>query len=218
MKTILSFLRQLNENNNRDWFAANKLMYEQAKNRFEEYVEILLPKIKQIDPKVDVMSAKECTFRIYRDARFSKDKTPFKNHFGAYLVRGGKKSGNAGYYLQIQPDDNSFMGGGIYSPEPANLLKIRQAVYENVDEFIEILSDKKFKKQFPYLLDDKLQNVPRSFPKDFEHGQWLKYKSYTVIKQLKDSYLIKDNFIDSLCEIFAIQKPLNDFLNQALTE
>jgi len=86
MKTILSFLRQLNENNNRDWFAANKLMYEQAKNRFEEYVEILLPKIKQIDPKVDVMSAKECTFRIYRDARFSKDKTPFKNHFGAYLV------------------------------------------------------------------------------------------------------------------------------------
>jgi uncharacterized protein (TIGR02453 family) len=218
MKTILSFLQQLEQNNNREWFAVNKSWYEEAKNRFETFVENLIPKIKEIDASVDVMSAKECTFRIYKDVRFSKDKSPYKTNFGAYMSAGGKKSKFAGYYFHVQPENESFVGGGIYMPEPIVLNVVRNAIFENMEEFKEILSDKKFKKNFPELFGEKLKSVPRIFPKDFEDGDLLKYKSYTVLHRFSDSDLLRENFFENVLDLFTIQKPFNDFINSAIKD
>jgi uncharacterized protein (TIGR02453 family) len=218
MKTILSFLHQLEQNNNREWFAANKSLYDNAKNSFETFINILIPKLKAIDSSVDVMSARECVFRIYRDVRFSKDKNPYKTNFGAYMVHGGKKSNFAGYYFHVQPGNESFVGGGIYLPEPSVLNAVRKAVYENTEEFKEILSDDKFKKTFPELFGEKLKSVPRAFPKDFDDGELLKYKSYTVLHGFKDTDLTSEKFMDQILEVFEIQKPFNDFINQSIKE
>ena len=133
-KNILLFLNELKNNNNRDWFHANKPKYNEAKVEFENYINNLIPEIGKFDNEIKHLEAKECIFRIFRDVRFSKDKSPYKPNFGAYIVKGGKKSGNAGYYLHIEPE-NSFLGGGIYMP-PSNILKaIRIEIYENIDEF-----------------------------------------------------------------------------------
>jgi len=139
LQITMDFLFQLRGNNNREWFNSNKDLYNEAKNEFEGFVNILIPTTKSIDSEIDVVSAKECTFRIFRDVRFSKNKSPYKINFGAYISKGGRKNPFAGYYIHLQPGE-SFVGGGIYMPESKYLKAIRKKIYENVDEYKGIIN------------------------------------------------------------------------------
>ena len=217
MQTILNFLNDLKNNNNREWFSENKNRYEEAKHNFFEFVDFMIIKIKEFDKSLDVNSAKECAFRIYKDIRFSKDKTPYKTNMGAYIAEGGRKSPFAGYYIHIEPG-NSFAGGGLYCPQPAVLKSVRTEISEDATRLNTILKNKSFHSVFPELYGEKVKTVPRGFDKNHPNIELLRFKSYTVIKQLTDKELLSDKFSETVLNIFKTQKPFNDYLNACISE
>ena len=213
---IISFLKELNLNNNREWFTDNKLRYLEAKEAFEEVTVNMISYISEIDKDIAGLTPKECVFRIYRDIRFSKDKTPYKTHFDAFIAKkGGRKSAHAGYYIHIMPG-RSLLGGGVYAPIPEVLKHIRHEVYNFSDEFKAIINNPEFKMLYGSLYEDKLKNVPKGFPKDFKDAELLKYKSYIVAHRLTD----KELMAPAMKEKFRIQTgalyPFISFLNRAI--
>lgn len=214
-KEIYNFLKELKSNNNRDWFHANKEKYNYAKHEFENLVNSFIIEIAKFDNNIRNILAKDCIFRIFKDVRFSKDKTPYKPNFGAYIVKGGKKSGFAGYYIHIEPD-KSFLGGGVYMPQSAELKSIRQEIFENVDDFKQIITNRSFNKYFSEIYGEKLKNPPRGFNKEFPDIELLKFKSFTVIHELSNEEIHGELFIKKSIEIFKLMKPFNDFINHAI--
>ena len=213
---IIDFLKDLDKHNDREWFNEHKEQYTEARLLFEDYVNRLIGQISTFDKPIGMVTAKECVFRIYRDVRFSKDKRPYKNNMGAYMSQGGRKSIYAGYYIHVQPGE-SFVGGGVYMPQPDALKKIREEIYYNVEEFINILSNKSFRKHFTELYDhDKLKNPPKGFDKEWPDIELLKHKSFTVIQRLDDKKLASPGLMKDILATFKAQKTLNDFLNRAL--
>jgi len=212
---IYNFLKDLCANNNKEWFNENRKRYELAKKEFEIFVSDFIPELAKVDKEIKDENPKQCIFRIFRDVRFSKDKTPYKTNFGAYIVNGGRKSGNAGYYIHIEPD-NSFIGGGIYMPPSDNLKAIRTAIYNNSKEFKKIISDKSFTGDFGEIYGEKLVNAPRGFDKDFKEVELIKFKSYAAIKTITDKAILSKNFNENCLDSFKKLKPLNNFLNGAL--
>ncbi len=214
---IFSFLKDLTVNNNKIWFEDNKERFINAKEDFEKYVENLIGIIQTIDPKVGHPHAKECIFRIYRDVRFSKDKLPYKNNFGAYIAHGGRKSPYAGYYLHIEPD-NSFLGGGSYCPEPQDLKSIRQHILDNASTYIDITQNPSFKKIFPEIWGEKVKTAPKGFSKNDEHIELIKPKSFTLLHKLSDKEIQSDNIEKTIKKIYTCMKPFNDFINEAIKQ
>ncbi len=208
----LDFLRKLEENNNKEWFAANRNLYKEAKKEFEDFVRLLIEEIKKFSPEIGLLEPKQTLFRINRDTRFSKDKRPYKNFFGSVITKGGRKSHLAGYYVHIQPE-NSFLGGGIYCSKPEILKVLRNYIFENYEKFLEIINDKKFNSYFEELYGEKLKRLPRGFPADFPYPELLKYKNYAIAYKIKD-----DTDTQQITKIFKIMKPFNDFLNKALMD
>jgi len=218
LKMIYNFLSELRINNNRDWFKEKNSLYQDAKLEFETFIEDIILRIKQFDDDINITSAKkEAIFRIFRDARFSKNKVPYKTNFGAFIALGGRKSINAGYYIHFEPG-NSFLGGGIYMPQSNELKKIRTEIYNNPSKFKSIIENKKFKKIFPKLYGEKLKSAPRGFSKDFEDIELLKNKHFTVTHNLEDSFWFDDPTIitKKIIDIFKIQYKFNSFLNKAV--
>ncbi len=212
---IIDFLGKLKTNNNREWFQANKSLYEDARGEFEQCIAILIPVIRGIDPGVDVVSPKECLFRIFRDVRFSKDKSPYKTNFGAFIARGGRKSPYAGYYVHIEPG-GSFVGGGAYMPESPYLKAIRNEIFENVEAYKAIIQAEPFRNYFGGMFGEKLKTAPKGFPKEFPDIDLLKNKHYAVTHRVEDEFWFSDNLIDELTEIFSALYVLNRFLNNAI--
>jgi uncharacterized protein (TIGR02453 family) len=213
-KYVFSFLAALKENNNRDWFTANKDAYLEAKDSFEGFINGIIPLIRAIDPRVDMITARDCTFRIYRDVRFSKEKSPYKPNMGAYIARGGKSSQMAGYYIHIEPGQ-SFLAGGLYMPQPDVLKKVREEIHYNYGEFRMIIDDPGFVKVFGRIDDDqKLTNPPKGFPKDFLGIELLKYKNYAVMHFVTDEQVLKGDYPSYAQEIFEKLYPLNVFFNR----
>ena len=215
LKIPINFLNQLRKNNNRDWFKTNKALYLKAKKQFDQFIEIIILVIKDIDSEIDVPSAKECTFRIFRDVRFSKNKSPYKTNFGAYIAKGGRKSPFAGFYVHIEPNE-SFVGGGVYMPEAKYLKAIRTEIYENTDDYKEIINNKTFKKHFDRIYGEKLKLAPKGFPKDFADIDLLKNKHYVVAHKVDDIFWTSEKLIEELTKIFKIQFPFNKFINKAI--
>ncbi len=216
--SILHFLKELSHNNYREWYHANKLIYQEAKKDFEEFVNIVIHEISRFDDQINALSAGDCIFRIFRDTRFSADKTPYKTNFGAFIARGGRKSGYAGYYIHIDPA-GSFLAGGVYMPPSPVLKAIRQEIYHFTDEFKSIIHDKTFIKHFGDLMDEnKLKGFPRGYPKDFKDIDLLKYTSYTVYKNQAEKELQRDRFMEEIKDVFSALKPLNHFLNRAIAD
>jgi uncharacterized protein (TIGR02453 family) len=215
MKKSLSFIRDLKNNNNTEWFHANRPRYDEAKAEFLAFIEILVSEIGLLDPDLGPVSAKSTLFRINRDIRFSKDKSPYKTNFGSFIIKGGKKTGNAGYYFHLDPA-GTFIGGGVYHPEAEILKKVRQEIYENPEEFREIISNKKFRNSFGEMYDDQLKTGPKGFPKDFEHMDLIKYKSYIVSKSLDEKTVTGDELIKETLEAFRLMHPLIRFINFGL--
>lgn len=216
-KSTIGFLKKIKTNNNRDWFEKNKNLYMVAKDDVEKNIEEILNGIRKFDKRIPAeLSAKKCMFRIYRDVRFSKDKRPYKTNLGASINPGGKKDMSPGYYIHIEPG-NSFVAGGMWMPEPAELGKIRQEIDYNLKDFQKIINDKNFKKIFGELdQDDKLVNVPKGYPKDHKAVELLKLKSFIVVGSIKDKDVQSKNFTKSAIAICKAIKPLNDFLQQAI--
>ena len=215
-KLVLDFLAQLESNNNRDWFQRNKNMYDEAKREVESLVNLIIPDLAKFDEAVRYVEAKDCMFRIFRDVRFAKDKSPYKINMGAWITRTGRKGPGPGYYIHLQPGA-SFLAAGVYMPEPDQLKKIRNEIYYNVTEFNSILNDKQLKKYCHGLSDnDKGKMAPRDFPKDFPEIELLKYKHYTVSTPLRDEMVASDHFQEIVLKIFKTMYPFNMFLRRAL--
>lgn len=219
IKNILDFLSELKKNNNRDWFAENKVRYESAKHNFEMLGNQLISDISTFDEDIKGFDVKDAIFRIYRDTRFSPDKTPYKTHFGMYIASaGGRKSNRGGYYLHIEPD-GCFFGAGVWMPQPDILKALRQSVYENIEEFIEIIENKIFKASFPELdKSQMLKRVPAGFPTDFEYAELLKHKSYLVGHGFSNDEFLSSNIIKRLSELAKTAYPFLQFLNYTVDE
>lgn len=215
LKNTFSFLNRLKRNNNKVWFDKHKEEYLEIKNDMEVLAGDISKQIGAFDEFTGSQDPKKCVFRIYKDVRFSKDKTPYKTHWGAYFARGGKKSPYAGYYLHIEPK-KSFLAGGVWMPEPMILEKIRQEIDYNSDEFVKILKEKNFRKLFKELHGEKLTRNPKNYLSDHPHIELLKFKSFTVIHELDDKKVLAKNFTSYSTGVFKAMKPLNDFLNRAI--
>lgn len=217
-ENVIPFLSELAKNNNKPWFDENKKWFQKANNDFKKFVDELIPYLAQTDSFLNGLEAKDCVYRIYRDVRFSKDKTPYKTHFGANIAPGGRKGKKAGFYLHIDPSGESITGGGIYQPEAPMLKALRTEFYQVPEELLEILEDKNFKKFFPGLWGDKLKLAPKGFDKEFEHIDLLKYKSYVVIGTLSNKDIESNNFMQKLIEAHKAMYPLNRLLNTILED
>lgn len=210
--STLQFLKDLNKNNNREWFSENKDRYLAAQANVAEFVELLIEETGKFDAEIQKLDAKKTMFRIYRDTRFSLDKTPYKTNFGASLGM-GKGNRISGYYLHIEPQ-KSFLAGGVYHPESAVLKKIRAEIAANQEEFLAILNQNEFRNNFRGLsVEDKLKRVPAGYDKDHPMAEFLKLKSFNVIHPISDEALMSETAASDFTKVFKSIKPLNDFLN-----
>jgi len=216
---IIRFLAALSENNNREWFSANKGWYDSLKKEFDSLSSKLILKIAEFDEDIKNVEASECVFRIYRDVRFSHDKTPYKTHFGVFIASaGGRKSQRGGYYLHLDPA-GCFVGVGVWCPPPPLLKALRKSVYDNIDELNEIRNEAEFANLFTHFFEeDKLKTVPPGFPKDFPDAELLKLKHYLVEYKLDEKIIESEDFIDKIAHIFKIAYPFNKFLNYTVDE
>lgn len=215
MQQILTFLRQLEQNNNREWFHAHKAEYQDAKMLFEQVLDQVIVSLGQIDPHIQGMKAADTLFRIYRDTRFAADKTPYKTNFGAHLSRGGKNSGEPGYYFHIQPGE-SFISGGIYMPSNDKLKAIRKEIFLFPEDFTALIEAPTFVTNFSFFQDDKLKRPPLGFPADFPLIDYLKYKHYCPWIAIPDEWLGYPDLAKRLVNLYALMKPFNDFIYRSL--
>ena len=216
--STLKFLKDLKKNNNKTWFEKNKLVYLDARDDAEQFVAQLIEGLGKVDPDVKSLQAKDCTYRIYRDIRFSSDKTPYKVHMGAFLNKGGKKAPTAGYYFHMQPGGKSMAGGGLWMPMPPELNKVRQEIDYNFSEWTKMTNDRKFKKYFPDGLDQEeiLSRPPKGYDAENPAMMFLKLKSFVVTRPLTDELLASRGLLRELLNIFESMKPFVYFLNRSL--
>lgn len=216
---IYRFLRELAANNNRDWFKANREAYLSMNQSYCELAELLLSLVAEIDPEASRLQVKDVVYRIYRDTRFSSDKTPYKNHVGIFInPPRGKKSLRYGYYFHLEPDASIIAAGNM--PGPTALTNaIRKEIFYNIDEYLGIIRDPEFSKYFPTVGADPLVKAPAGFPKDWEHIDLLKPRSFGALSQVPDSfYLESDTLADRLRPILKQMKRINDFVNYTVDE
>jgi uncharacterized protein (TIGR02453 family) len=213
--STLSFITKLGKNNNKAWFDEHRTEYEAAKKDFETLVAGLHAELGKTEPGMSEQKSKDAIFRIFRDVRFAKDKTPYKDHFGAYMSRAGRKAPDAGYYLHIQPG-RSFVAGGLWMPEAPLLKATRQEIDYNLKEFETILKQPAFKKHFKKLEGEQLKTIPQGYTADNPAIDYLKMKSFIVTTPLEDKEITSKAFAQKVLKLFAVMKPLVDFLNRGL--
>lgn len=214
-KEIYRFLTDLGRHNDREWFAANKERYQHVKTIADEIAAGLISRIAVVDPRAAMLSVADCTYRIYRDTRFSPDKTPYKTHIGIFVNPPiGKKGMTGGYYLHLEPANTGFFVGSYCLP--AELLrKLRTDIYDNIDEYLEIVDDPAFRACFPEVGDDPLKTAPKGFPKDWPYIDYLKPRNFCVSTRLPDDFLEK-NGLDALMPYIEQGARYNRFCNYTL--
>lgn len=215
--STLSFLRDLKKNNDKSWFDAHRKEYEVAKSNFEIFVGQLLKALCTLEPALAGQSAKDCTYRIFRDVRFSKDKTPYKSHFGAFFARGGRKWDGAGYYLHLEPG-GIFAGGGLWMPEAPLLKAVRQEIDYAFEDWKGIVESKPFRKIFPEIKGETLQKLPQGYNADNPAIGYLKYKSFIASHRMDDADLTGKDALKKVVSVFTTLRPMVDFLNRAVED
>ena len=218
-KETLQFLDDLKANNNRDWFLENKKRYEAFKKDYYQLASDLLDALKPLDASLEMQEVKNCTFRINRDIRFSKDKTPYKSHLGFWFSSGAKGQNRSGYYIHLEKGA-SFIAGGLYCPESEDLKKMRKEIAYFHEDLEEILEEKNFKKEFKdFDRNEKntLKNPPRGYEKEHPAIELLKLKSFESSQAIDLSAVAKKDFVEVMSKKLIALKPLNDFINRALT-
>ena len=216
-KECVGFLKQLKRNNNREWFEKHKEEYERnVKAPMLSFVAALQPHFARFAQEFD-LNPKRSIFRIYRDVRFSSDKTPYKTHVAAHFVLRGMPKGfiGSGYYIQFEPGE-FFVGGGIYLPDGNQLKNIRKAIAARGDEFLSIIENRRFKKRFAPFDWSKLQRVPKGYDETNPMADWLKYKQFFVGVSLPEAKCHSESLLDETARICEEASPLVRFLNKSL--
>ena len=213
--STFEFLKSLQENNNREWFNANKEDYERAKDNVQEFIQTLISKLSTIDPRIEEsIDAKKCMFRIYRDVRFSKDKSPYKTWFAAGISVDGRKLDGPEYYIHIGPE-NSFIAVGYWRPKKEHLESIRQEIDYNLNAFEEALATGNWTSE-DLSQEDKLVRPPAGYADDNAAIEFLKLKSFIIIKPLEDRDLLKAFALEDIVQVFQRTLPFKNFIHEAI--
>ncbi len=218
MKDVMTFLNGVLLNNNRPWFQENKNLYLKAQERINNMTVELIDGISKFDSSVKNLSVSDCTYRIYRDIRFSPDKRPYKTHMGIYVCPNGKKSGLAGYYLHFEGDEAEYLGcnglfTGLWNPDKNALKNIREDICYDGATF-----EKAIEKAKNFTLDTScsLSKTPKDFPKDSPYDYLLRLKQYNLVQTLPEGMLYSDNLIEWALEEFKTSLEFNQLLNRAV--
>jgi len=217
-KNTFKFLQRLAANNNKPWFDENRADYEAAKANFLEFTTGLIKQIETFDEGIKGIEPKKTLFRINRDIRFSKDKSPYKTNMGTSINKGGKKVMTAGYYFHLEPGNKSFAAAGCYQPEPDVLQSIRQEIDYNLGDFNKILKSAAFKKYFDGLDEiEKLKSAPKGYDPENPAVELLKHKHFIVSRNYKDKEILDPGFQKELVSCYKVSYPLIKFLNHAFS-
>ncbi len=210
---VLQFLTRLKKNNNRQWFEQNRGQYEQAMGQFELLVGRLIAGLGKV---VDLqgVSPRDCIMRIYRDVRFSKDKSPYKTGLGAGIVPGGRKSGRLGFHLHLAPNGTTMTAGGLWDPTPEQLSRFRQAISQDAGPFKKILGSSRFKRHFGALAGDKLKAAPQGYPAAHPEIELLRHKQVCVMESFDDEVVASPAFPVLVLESLKAMQPFVDYLDQ----
>jgi uncharacterized protein (TIGR02453 family) len=209
LQTALTFLEDLKFNNNREWFHANRKRYDESRAAFEALVADVMGRFAPIED-LGKTAAKDCIFRINRDVRFSKDKSPYKTNLGALIGNGGRKSTGRSYYINLEPGE-SFIAGGVYDPQPETLKQIRAAIAEKPDKLRKIITNKDFVKFFGDLRGDSLKTAPKGYASDHPAIDLLKHKQFLALHLLNDDDVLKDDFAAHVIDVCKVLKPFEGY-------
>lgn len=220
MKAIIAFLRQLQCNNNREWFNAHKAEFLRHQARFHELVDEVIREITAFDADVAGLTAKDCTYRIYRDVRFSADKSPYKCHFGAFIAKGGKKAGNAGYYFHISTGGGEeypychMLASGDYCYKPEVMKILREDIVNGEGDFDEVV--KQADASFTLDNDGALKRNPKGFPADAPYPEYIRLKYFCLTAIPDDNFWEGEDLAKRIAAKFATTKPFLDYINRAI--
>lgn len=221
MKDILHFLRQLARNNNREWFNAHKEQYKAVQQKWYNFCEELIAEIGKFDPSIASLTIKDCTYRIYRDTRFSTDKSPYKTHFGVFLAPGGKKSMHAGYYFHIGTDGEAnyphghMLAAGNYCYDPQAIKILREDISYGWEEFKSTVLDVA-DPAFELNMEDALKRVPKEYPADAPYADFMRMKSYGLTMHIDDQFITAPHLAQRVAALFLTTKPMVDYINRAV--
>ncbi len=219
MKKVIDFLCALRANNHRDWFEAHRDRYAEALAEFNAFAQRLIDTMPSVDPSVAGLTLRDCTYRIYRDTRFSNDKTPYKTHMGVYICPKGKKSGYAGYSFHVEPEGegfpgNSLLSAGLYMPSAEVLHSVRDELADNGAEVIAALE-----KAAGFVLDtsSRLSRPPKGFSADSPYIEYIKLKDFSVYLPIGNEFLTAPDLLERTVAGFRKTVELNRLLNRAVT-
>ncbi len=210
-KSTLAFLKDLKKHNTRDWFKENKKRYDSAKNEFGSLVDSIADELNH----TDVLDGKKI-FRINRDIRFSKDKSPYKSNLSGYFTRAGAER-RGGYFFSIEPGGKTVVGGGFYAPEKVDLLRIRKEFEMDVTEIEKITSDKVFVSHFGELRGERLKSAPRDFDKTHPNIEWINLKQLYVFREFTDKEVLSPSFSKEIMSTYLAIRPFFDYMSDVLT-
>lgn len=213
-KDSIDFLNAISKNNNRDWFSKHKDRYTEAHNNMIAFADGLLAEMNTHDI-IETASGKASLFRIYKDVRFSKDKSPYNAHWSGSFKRATKKL-RGGYYFHIQPG-NSFIAAGFWGPSTTDIQRIRQDIDANYEEWRKMLSNKTLVKTFGSMKGEQLISAPRGYAKDHPAIDLLRYKQFLFRHDINDEDLLKPGFAKTLSDTFKKMRPFLDFMSEVLT-
>jgi uncharacterized protein (TIGR02453 family) len=216
-QSILDFMRALRDNNSRDWFEANRPRYEAARADFLSIVGDLLGRFDAVDD-LGSIALKDCVFRINRDLRFSKDKTPYKTAMTALLGSRGRKSGARSYYFHLEPDGRSMLAGGLYDPSSAQLYKVRSAIALDAKPLKRIIARPEFVRYFGSLSGESLKTAPQGFEKDHPAIELLRLKQFVAIHGMSDKEVVASDLVSNALEAFAAMKSFLVYLEKTLAD
>lgn len=213
LQRVWEFLSVLQQNNNKPWFDAHKEQYKNALNDFKEFAEAFIVGLSHFDPSVAGLTVADCTYRIYRDLRFSQDKTPYKTHMGVYVCPQGKKSGNAGYYIHIEPNAECMIVSGLYMPSSEALKSVREEIMLNGKDF-----DKTLKACKGFQLDwsSALKRIPVGYNAEDEYSEYYKLRDFDVVQSLSKEQVLSDDFLDFVLKECKKTVTFNQLLNQCV--
>ena len=215
---LYDFLNRLSRNNNRDWFKANRAEYDDLRCQWEADLGRLIADMSQWDSRIARQTPKSSAFRIYRDIRFSQDKSPFKTYFSALISPYGKSMDRASYYLQMGPCADSGLYGGLWCPDAAMLRKLRKAMTDNIEELRDILADSRLEKEFPGWCGSMLKTVPKGYDRNHPDADLLRLKDIGKWHPCSEKWFSDPSWVSRASELFSLLKPLIDFLNYSIEE
>lgn len=214
MKEIVEFLKDLHENNNREWFEENKPRYKMIKAKMDDVAAKFISAVESFDTSVEGLRVQDCTYRIYRDTRFTKDKSPYKTWFGVYVCPRGKKSGYSGYYMHIEPAENLYMiCTGAYCPTPGEQKSVREEFMTEGEAFVETI---RAAEGFKLDWSEAYKRVPRGWSVDDEFSEYYRLKNYVIVKVVNEEYFTAGGYFERVVEDLRRTKPFNDTLNRAI--